>query len=147
MKPLTLVAIVLLNGCNERSTSFSNEETQIANVRKLSNSAIAKHDTAALALTLTPDYHVVTSRNFEVSGRKANMVRLANEFNEKPDVIYIRTPDKVKVFPAWKMASENGTWVGRWTENGERIELTGTYFAKWHNVNGEWLVRAEVFVP
>jgi len=123
------------------------EETQIRDRRQISNDAIAAKDTAALARVWTLDYHVVTSRNAEVSGRKANAERFAQEFASKPDIIYVRAPEKIKVFIKWNMASELGNWVGHWTEDGKLVELKGTYLAKWHKVNGEWMIRAEIFVP
>ena len=125
----------------------SPDELAIRATRDESNRAIANHDTAAIAKSWTVDYHIVSSRNNETSGRKANSDRLAAEFASKPDVIYIRTPDSIKVFEDWSMASETGTWVGRWTEEGESAELSGTYFAKWHKVEGQWFIRAEIFVP
>ena len=146
---LFAATLIFLCGCSMPSGSDSNANhvNKIEEVRKMSNAAIERHDAAALARTWTDDYHVVTSRNFEVAGKKMNIDRLGGEFAAKPDVIYIRTSEKIEVFSKWKMASESGTWVGRWTENGVHIELEGTYFAKWHNINGEWLVRAEIFVP
>ena len=123
------------------------EESQIRERRQISNDAIAAKDTAAMARIWTPDYHIVTSRNAEASGRRANAIRFAEEFAAKPDVIYVRAPEKIKVFIKWNMASELGNWVGHWTENGKLVELKGTYLAKWHKVNGEWMIRAEIFVP
>ena len=72
---------------------------------------------------------------------------LARFAADAADVIYVRTPDVIRVFPEWKMASETGTWVGRWSQDKDKIELSGTYFAKWHKVKGAWLIRAEIFVP
>ncbi len=123
------------------------EESQIRERRQISNDAIAAKDTAAMAKVWTPDYHIVSSRNAEASGRRANAIRFADEFAAKPDVIYVRAPEKIKVFIKWNMASELGNWVGHWTENGKLVELKGTYLAKWHKVNGVWMIRAEIFVP
>jgi ketosteroid isomerase-like protein len=126
---------------------MSEAELKIRMSRQKSNEAIANHDTAALARSWTTDYHIITSRNNEASGRKANADRFAAEFLSKPDVIYVRTPHSIKVFEQWGMASENGTWIGHWTEDGRPGELSGTYFAKWHRIEGQWLIRAEIFVP
>ena len=82
-----------------------------------------------------------------MSGKNTNRERMESEFSSKSDVLYVRTPQTVQVFEAWGMASESGTWTGSWTENGQKIELTGTYMAKWHKLDGSWLIRAEVFVP
>jgi ketosteroid isomerase-like protein len=144
----TVFACVLLTFCKPQPmNNDSKAETEIRSVRAESNRAIANHDTAAIARTWTIDYHIVSSRNNETSGRKANADRFDNEFTSKPDVIYIRTTGAVDVFDQWSMASETGTWIGRWTEEGETAELSGTYFAKWHKVEGQWLIRAEIFVP
>lgn len=123
------------------------EDDPIRIAREFSNQGIERKDTAALASVWTSDYHVITSRNYELLGRTASRDWFFKEFSIRPDVIYIRTPVSVNVFEKWNMASETGTWVGRWTEKGVPIEVSGSYVAKWHKVNGTWLIRAEVFVP
>lgn len=101
-----------------------------------------------MAQTLTEDYNVVTSRNSVSSTRKVMLDRLAADMAAKPNLIYQRTPDKIQVFEAWQMASETGNWTGSWTEsNGDKIQLSGTYYAKWHRVDNRWLIRAEIFTP
>lgn len=125
----------------------TNHQEAIRQVREASNQAIAAHDTAAIAQTLTPDYRVVTSRNAE-SDKDAMLLSLGKDMSIKPDLVYRRTPEEIRVFAPWKMASESGHWSGQWTEaNGDKIELTGTYYAKWHQVDGSWKIRAEVFTP
>jgi Domain of unknown function (DUF4440) len=134
--------------CIKSPTEVSDEgEAIIRDARNRSNQAIQEKDTVSLASIWTTDYHLITSRNFEASGRDANRSRFANEFKTRPDVIYIRTPSTIEVFPAWNMAAENGTWTGRWTDQNSIIEVKGSYYAKWHNVKGEWLIRSEVFTP
>ncbi len=125
-------------------TATSPEEAEIRSVRAASNTAIAAHDTASIGATLSEDYHVITSRNAESVGRSAMLKRFAAD---APDVVYVRTPDVIQVFPEWNMASETGTWVGRWSDKGDLIELSGTYYAKWHRSDGRWLIRAELFTP
>lgn len=143
-----MVALIVLS-CNSPTEKKEDdgEVGKIRSARGFSNQAIERQDTAALASVWTNDYHVVTSRNFEVMGRLANRDRFFNEFTSKPDVIYVRTPINIEVFYKWNMASETGTWVGHWTEQGNLVELSGSYFAKWHRTNGIWRIRAEVFVP
>lgn len=141
--------VLIVFSCNP-STEKKEEAAEVGKIRsarEYSNQAIERKDTAALASVWTTDYHVVTSRNFEERSRIANRDRFFNEFASKPDVIYVRTPLSIEVFEKWNMASESGTWVGHWTEKGMRIELNGSYFAKWHKVSGNWLIRAEIFVP
>lgn len=123
------------------------EEISIRSQRQKSNDGILAKDTAAMSAIWTNDYHIISSRNSETSGRKTNAERFAAEFAAKPDVVYVRTPGEIKVFAKWNMASEFGTWVGHWTEDGKQVELKGTYLAKWHKLQGEWKIRAEIFVP
>lgn len=126
--------------------SVSDDELAIRAARADSNAALANHDTTALAMTLTEDYHVVTSRNAVSVNRSSMLARLAADWSSKPDLIYLRSTSAIEVFGQWQMAGENGTWEGTWTEaNGDRIKLTGNYYAKWHKVHGAWLIRAEIF--
>ena len=141
--------ILIVFSCNSSTEKKEDaaEVGKIRSVREYSNQAIERKDTAAMASVWTTDYHIVTSRNFEVMGRIANRDRFFNEFVSKPDVIYVRMPVTIEVFDKWNMASETGTWIGHWTEQGTLVELSGSYFAKWHRLNGTWRIRAEVFVP
>ncbi len=138
-----LWSLIVFTACSP-STEMTPDDQQIRLVREASNAAIAAHDTTAMAKTLSVDYNVVTSRNAVSVGRSAMLQRFAAD---APDVIYIRTSDVIRVFPDWKMASETGTWVGRWKDGSDRIELSGTYYAKWHKVDGQWVIRAEIFTP
>ena len=100
--------IALVTSCNRQERKpVDPEEVLIRYTRFLSNEAIARHDTTALSAFWSPDYHVVTSRNFEVSGKKANLERLQNEFNAKEDVVYvpetyIKETNKVTILGAVK---------------------------------------------
>ncbi len=146
---LLFLILLCLTSCKPsiRASEKDSEAELIRVARNISNQAIAQKDTAALASVWTSDFHIISSRNAEMSGRIANRDRFAAEFASRPDVLYVRTPDSIKVFTKWNMASETGHWVGHWTDKGESIELTGTYFAKWHKINGHWLIRGEIFVP
>lgn len=146
----SLILVIIASswsGCQPGRMAEEGDEHLIRLARDASNKAIAEHDTVALAGTLAADYHVITSRNGEATGRTAMLKRFAEDFSARPDILYIRTADQVDVFAGWKMAAESGTWVGHWTEKGERVELTGRYFAKWHKTKDKWMIRAEIFVP
>lgn len=141
---LTCAVVISALSCEQ---SVGVEEKAIREVRELSNKAIAAHDTASMLRTLTADYHVITSRNAESTSARAMAERLMIDMQAKPDLIYVRTPSSIDVFQGWKVAGESGTWTGSWTENGEKIRLTGTYYAKWHKIEDHWLIRAEIFTP
>ena len=133
--------------CTQQKAFFSEDEKQIREFRQQSNEAIANHDSIAVANYWTEDFHVISSRNFEVAGREANRQLFAQEFKTKKDVLYVRTSNNVQVFKEWNMASESGTWTGQWQEPDGMVMLSGNYYAKWHKINGSWKIRAEVFSP
>ena len=141
------VLLLLLTSCLNRNTRQSQDELEIRQTRQLSNDAIARHDTLALADYWTDDFHIISSRNFEISGRTDNQHSFAQEFNAKREVIYVRTPQRIDVFKAWNMAAETGTWTGQWKEEDGSVLLEGNYYAKWHFVDRQWKIRAEVFTP
>jgi ketosteroid isomerase-like protein len=123
------------------------EEQSIRAVRERSNAAIAAHDLAGIARAWMGDVHVVSSTSAQTAGRDANQQRMAQQFKARPDTIYVRTPETVEIYAAWNVASERGTWIGRWTEPDGKLEIGGTYQAQWRKNDGQWLIQAEVFVP
>ena len=125
----------------------SPDERAIRDLRASSNAAIAKHDTACIGAILADNVVVVTSNSVHAVGRFTNLQRFAEQFRTRPDVVYKRTPDEVRVFEAWRMASERGRWTGSWTDSDGKISIGGSYFAKWRKLNGRWLVESETYVP
>ena len=123
------------------------DEQMIRAARARSNAAIAAHDLTAIAGEWMPDVHVVSSTSAQTAGREANQQRMAQQFKNRPDTLYVRTPSTIEVNAAWAVASERGDWVGRWTEPDGKLEIGGTYQAQWRKVDGRWLIQAELFVP
>lgn len=120
---------------------------QIRAARAASNAAIAAHDVPGIAGHWFDDVHIVTSTSAQGTGREANAARMAQQFARRPDTIYVRTPGEVDVFAAWDVASERGTWTGRWTEPDGVVDIAGTYLAQWRRVDGAWRIQSELFVP
>ncbi len=125
----------------------SGDESLIREARARSNRAIAAHDLAAIAREWAADLHVVSSTSAQTAGRDANRERMATQFKNRPDTVYVRTPTAIAVNPAWAVASERGEWTGRWTEPDGKLEIGGTYQAQWRKIEGQWLIQAELFVP
>jgi len=123
------------------------DEQQIRNNRLASNAGIKAHDTTAIAKHWTSDITVVTSRNAQNIGKKKNADAFATEFNTRDSIVYIRTPSKVEVFLEAGMASENGTWIGKWKNGNENVIVTGSYYAKWIRSGANWFIRAEIYTP
>lgn len=142
-----LLLLSLLVQCTQPNNDASKDEMLIREARQKSNDAIVQQDTTALGNVWTNDYHIISSRNFEISGMENNRHNFAKEFATKKELLYVRTTNKVEVFANWNMASEQGTWTGQWLEPDGLVKFTGTYFAKWHKINDQWKIRAEIFVP
>jgi ketosteroid isomerase-like protein len=123
------------------------DEQLIREARARSNRAIAAHDLAAIAREWAADLHVVSSTSAQAAGRDANRERMAAQFKNRPDTVYVRTPTSILVYAAWEVASERGEWTGRWTEPDGKLEIGGTYQAQWRKIDGQWLIQAELFVP
>lgn len=122
-------------------------DKQIRIIRQQFNDAIARHDTTKPASFFTDDYTLISARNTEAKGKEGGRRALANAFRTQQNVVYVRTPTQIDVFAPWQMASETGRWTGTWQEPDGTVMLSGTYLAKWHLINGQWLIRAEVFTP
>ena len=119
----------------------------ISAARARSNAAIAAHDTAAIAREWMPDVHVVASTGAQAAGAEENTRSMAAAFARRPDTKWVRTSTRINVFEAWEVASEEGEWIGTWTDLDGPVRITGTYLAQWRSLNGTWRIQAEVFVP
>jgi ketosteroid isomerase-like protein len=125
----------------------SQDERLIRETRARSNAAIAAHDLAGIARAWMPDIHVVSSTSAQSGGAEMNQQRMARQFENRPDTIYVRTTRSVEVFTPWNVASERGEWTGRWSEPDGKLEIGGTYQAQWRKIDGRWLIQAELYVP
>jgi ketosteroid isomerase-like protein len=137
---------VLVTGVTVSGQSPADEK-MIRDSRAASNAAIAKHEAAGIARFWMQDIHITTSTSAHASGVTANQGRMTQQFQRRPDTIYVRTPSTIDVFAPWSVASERGEWVGRWTEPDGKLEIGGTYLAQWRKTGGRWLIQSELFVP
>ncbi len=122
------------------------DEQMIRDARARSNAAIAAHDPAGIASVWMEDVHVVTSTSTQAAGREVNRQRMARQFANRPDTIYVRQPSSIDVYLPWAVASERGEWTGRWTEPDGALAIGGTYLVQWRKVGGEWFIQAELYV-
>lgn len=141
------VALAVILAFGASAAAQSADETAIRAARARSNAAIAAHDVAGIASHWLPDVHIVTSTSAQASGRDANGSRMAQQFERRPDTVYVRTPSAVDVLAPWAVASEHGAWTGRWTEPDGVVEIAGTYLAQWRRTSDGWRIQAELFVP
>lgn len=142
-----VVAFVVCVSHGHAAMQLPADELLIREARARSNAAIAAHDPAAMAREWMPDVHVVSSTSAQVAGREANRERMARQFANRPDTVYVRRPATIEVYAPWSVASERGEWTGRWTEPDGALEIGGIYQAQWRKVDGRWLIQAELYVP
>jgi ketosteroid isomerase-like protein len=116
-------------------------------LRAQSNEAIARHDTAGIVAAMAPNVVTVTSTSAVRVGREAMAQLFAEQSAARPDVWYRRTPESIRVFEPWRMASEEGRWTGGWTAADGPVSVGGRYFAKWRELDGQWRIESETFVP
>ena len=125
----------------------SPDEQLIRAARERSNAAIARHDLDGIAGVWLEDVHVVSSTSAQGAGKIANRERMAAQFKNRPDTVYVRTPVTIEVYAAWNVGSERGEWTGNWAEPDGMVEIRGTYQAQWRKIDGRWLIQGELYVP
>lgn len=119
----------------------------ILDARNRFNDAIAEHDVAEIPGFLDNPYQITTSTGQLLqSSPEEDAVAWAEIFRDRPDVIYVRTPDSVEISEYLDLAAEQGTWIGRWTEPAGPVEVGGSFYAQWRNTGDSWKIRAEAFV-
>lgn len=142
---ITLALLVMVVASTSFVRTAADDRQAITQARELSNQAIANKDTAALGKHWATDIVVISSRNSEFHGRRQYQMGFAREF--EAGRIFLRKPKRIELFQAWKMASEEGDWYGQWEDKDGPVQLSGIYFAKWHKIDGKWLIRTEIFMP
>ena len=145
--PRAVVLVLTAMVCSASRIDAQTDEQTIRDTRARSNAAISAHDVPGIARAWLNDVHVVSSTSAQTIGSQANQQRMARQFEIRPDTIYVRTPATIDIYSPWDVASERGTWVGRWTEPDGKLEIGGTYLAQWRKVKGQWLIQAELYVP
>ena len=139
--------LVVMSSVSGLSAQPKSDETLIREARAASNAAIARHDLAGIAALWMENVHVTPSTSAFTDGRAENQRRMGEQFQRRPDTIYIRTPTMIDVYMQWSVASERGEWIGRWTEPDGATEIGGTYLVQWRKVEGGWRIQSELYVP
>ena len=139
-----LAALVVL--APQTARSADRPEAAIRTARNAFNAAIRAHDAEAIGRMLLPSYLVVSGASAQVLGREANIANWEKRFRADPSVVYVRTPQTIRVNAAWGIAQETGEWRGVLRAEDGVSEPAGTYAAKWQRTSaGAWLLQVEVF--
>ena len=113
----------------------------IKSFRSASNEAIAKHDVDGIAKYWLDDFVQVIGRGIYQTGRDSIMASWRELFRTNPQVGYIREPKEIVISNNDTLAWEEGKCTGNHSySNG------GNYAAMWIKRNGNWRLKAELFV-
>lgn len=110
------------------------------------NEAIAAHDAEAALTFLDAEYQITTGAGEISQGRYSESGAWDELFARADDIVYVRTPERVEVASPAVRAFESGVWRGAWTAAEGPQRLGGRYTAHWRYVDGEWVIRSEIFV-
>lgn len=117
-------------------------------LRRDYNAAMAAGDMTPVMGLFDPDYHMIRGASgVAVAGAASIGAALKDDLAKDPGFVgYERITTQVQIGTGGQRASEQGRWVGRWTEPDGKMELTGVYLAMWVKTSGRWTVKSEAFV-
>jgi len=121
-------------------------EAGIRSARARWNRAVEKRDAAALRDLLSETYHGAGGFGHAASP-DAVFAAGVSLFSQRPDLVYVFRPTRIRVVAEHGIASEFGEWTEHWTEPSGLTRMRGTYYVMWRFVGGRWLIEAEVNVP
>jgi len=119
---------------------------EIRAARTASNAALAAHDVEAITSFWTEDVAITAGSGTAAIGRDTWRRAIAAQLERYPDVIYIRTPDAIKLSAVTPIASEHGTWTGTWSSENGPVTSGGEYQAMWRRDPDGWRLRSQLFV-
>ncbi len=118
-------------------------------LRRASNAAIAAGDAGAVVAQMADDMVLTTGASEKITGPADIQAAFEAVWAAHPDAVYIRTPKSVKISRSGStvpLAWEDGSWVGRWVEDGGAVEYSGLYSAGWRKGPLGWQLHSELFV-
>jgi ketosteroid isomerase-like protein len=151
VKATTLLILLLASltspvGADDSSETSDLAESAIRDVREKFNQAIKSKNVDAVKPLFAPNYHIVTGRSAQYHGAENEYQNWKTLFADDPSFICDRKPREIRTNPDWGLAEELGTWRCNYTVDGEKINSSGVYAAKWQRAeNGTWLLQSEVF--
>jgi hypothetical protein len=108
------------------------------------NRALADANLVAIGPLLAPQAILVTGTDSAIlAGRKAQLAAWKREFAASTRTIYTRTPETIVASPAEPIAFERGRWAGL---TAGQPGASGTYTAKWRELDGVWVIEAELYL-
>jgi ketosteroid isomerase-like protein len=109
--------------------------------RAASNDAITRHDVDGIAKFWLDDFVQVIGRGVYQTGKDSIMASWKALFNSNSQVAYTRNPKEITISDNDTLAWEQGEWIGI-----HSYSKGGNYAAMWIKRNGNWMLKAELFV-
>ena len=109
--------------------------------RVASNKAIAKHDVNGISKFWMDDFVQVIGRGTYETGKENIVASWKELFNSSPQISYVRNPEEIIISDNDTLAWERGKWIGI-----NSYSKGGNYAAMWIKRNGNWMLKAELFV-
>lgn len=147
---LIAVALPALLGACEHlplpKSSAGPADAEIRRQRQQFDQTVAYRRMADLAGMMTDDIQLITPAR--VTTGKKNLVRYHEAMVQKhPDLVLAFTTERVERNARWKFATESGYWTESWQENGESVEIRGSYYALWKFKDGRWRLQSQTMAP
>ncbi len=146
MRTVVLSILLLVKITAVSAASIPDDSQSIQAARKAFNQAIAEHDIDSMRSFLAEDYVITISTGQIQRSRDAHIESFVAHFEQFPDVVYVRTPDDIKISQAYPLAIENGTWTGSRSTTFGTLNNGGSYTAAWKRTDKGWLIYSELFV-
>lgn len=148
MNSRTLLLVWSLSSCFQplvAQTRNPDDKALIKAMRTASNAAIARHAVDGIARYWLPDFVQVGGNGGYKTGKDSVAAGWQRAFRLHPDVVYVRSPQRIEVNPNGLLAWETGTWVGTWSQGGS-FKGGGNYSAMWRKKDQGWQLQAELYV-
>lgn len=144
---LALACVLLLASCAHFAAApAAAESDEIRTRRQEFNQLVAYRKMAALGALVGDDIQLITPAKV-IKGRKELVRSYETLVQKRPDLVAVFTTDRVERNPRWKSAAESGHWSESWQQDGEAVELRGSYHALWKLKDGRWRIHAQVVTP
>ena len=109
--------------------------------RAASNDAITRHDVDGIAKFWLDDFVQVIGRGIYQTGKDSIIASWKSLFKSNSQVAYTRNPKEITISDNDTLAWEQGEWIGI-----HSYSKGGNYAAMWIKRNGNWMLKAELFV-
>lgn len=124
----------------------SADETKIRSARDELNTALERKDLAVTGKYWLPDAHTTGGGGSLWVGRDKNIEGFSKIFSDPNFVSGCRTPDHVEVAVGGpNEAAETGVWEWRSRYKDQILTYRGRYLVMWQKLNGQWLIRSELY--